>query len=773
MVSRRRRALVATGVALVVIVLAAVVVLPAMVPREKLRAMAEETLRQRTGGDVSLGELSLDVLPRLRLVLDRSHVAVTGEGLAGAGLQAGPLVSGRVDLARLDIDVALWPLLQRRVEVGQIRLVEPRLDVVTAPADGAGGPADGGGGGGAAVGLALAAVSVQDGALAWREAGTGRGVRVTGWQQQMQAPDLDVLLIRLQRMAGQEAPVDHHTGAATLHLEARIDSLVVVGVGDQPTPPLTDLSLVASVSAPQSADRLDVAVIGLEAPPVRAAADLRVDPRRVIVDRLELAVGDAVNVTGTASLPVAAGGGAMQADLAGSLRLALLLDTLAPYLPAPEVDAPPLPGLDGDLALAVRADLPQAPSISDAEAWGAARARGLDGTLQVTARGGPVTVTAPALGAPLRLGAVDLAADLRSPSSPARLRLTGIDHPGITGDAQLTVRPAGDDGVVRADLALPRLDLDALAEQARRMQACAPPRPDRWTLVTPAWAAAEQSTIRPGDLIPPELAVDLTAEAAELVFLKTPYTDISLRGRLRDRVIDATDLGARLGTGSVRGTARLDYASDPGGRAAWDVRVQDAPATALMKPYLGDLAAVWTGSVSASARGACDLADPDAMKRSLTVVGNLAGSDGVIDLREQLAEIRPYLGDRDDLLRVRYSAARQGYEVRDAKVMVQGLHIDGHDTDWTGGGWIGLDGDLVLDLSVKLPRGFTPDLGDLSFAAEALRGDDGRIGLDLAVTGRTDRPRVTLKVDREKLQDQLLKEAKKGLGGFLDRLKGK
>jgi len=198
-----------------------------------------------------------------------------------------------------------------------------------------------------------------------------------------------------------------------------------------------------------------------------------------------------------------------------------------------------------------------------------------------------------------------------------------------------------------------------------------------------------------------------------------------------------------------------------------------------MKPYLNDLADYWSGNASVNARGSCDLADPETVRNTLSIDGDLAGSDGTIDLRESLAGVQQYLGNRQDLLRVKYSAARQDFKVRDGKVIISGLRIDGRDTDWTGGGWIGLDGKLDLDLSVRLPAGYTPNLGDASFLADALRDEEGRIGLDFGLTGPTAAPAVKLKLDPEALmksdavQDKVEDEVKKGLGGLLDRLKGK
>ena len=80
---------------------------------------------------------------------------------------------------------------------------------------------------------------------------------------------------------------------------------------------------------------------------------------------------------------------------------------------------------------------------------------------------------------------------------------------------------------------------------------------------------------------------------------------------------------------------------------------------------------------------------------------------------------------------------------------------------------------------MRLPAGYTPNLGDMTFLADALRDDQGRIGLDFGLTGPTRAPAVKLKLDPAELlnsdavQDQVEEEVKKGLGGLLDRLKGK
>jgi hypothetical protein len=260
---------------------------------------------------------------------------------------------------------------------------------------------------------------------------------------------------------------------------------------------------------------------------------------------------------------------------------------------------------------------------------------------------------------------------------------------------------------------------------------------------------------------------------------QTPYREVRLDGTLRARVIDVPSLEARLGTGRIAGSARVDYAGDPTGHASWQAAATEVPASALLEPYAGWLAAVWTGAIDADLRGDCSLADPEVVRRTLSLTGDLRGTEGSVDLRQQLSGVSKYLGSRQDLLQVTYNRIRQHVVVDDGKVLLQDLQVDGTQTDWTGDGWVSLDGAIDLGLHVKLPAGFTPDLGDLSFLAEGLRDDQGRIGLDLKLGGQARSPSVGLDLDpaalleQEDLRKRLQEEAQKGLGGLLDRLKGR
>lgn len=923
MASRRTKLIGGIAGGLVLLLVLVVVLVPLLVPREKLRSIAEQRAREMTGGEVSLGELSLSVFPRLKLVLGESTLAVDRQGLIGAGQIPGPLESATAKLGKLEVDLALLPLIQQKVEFGEIRLIAPQVTLVTAPPDEAA-PAEvpaipGAPGATTApqpgVSLALAAVEVRDGQLTWQESGSERTVTVAGWQQDLSAPMLGAFMQRLQRLSGWELPADREPGDATLDLDTRIGRIELVGFGASPLPALENLHLRGAMTLPPSAEQARISVAELSMAPLAVAAEALWTPAAFRVTEMTITGGEAVELGGTASLVLPPAVGPLTVALDGQVDLSQVLAMAEPWLPEPAADQPPLPtfdgridlelsvdlaeapllsdaaawqaawqaGLDGqvqarvmsgavtvstpqladpltiesvtitsdlasargrtrakvqglvhpaaradasldftlppaggaltvearmsgDLArmmataepflpprpagaeplpelagevtAAVAVDLKTAPSLADTAAWRASWARGLDGKAELTARAQRLSVAVPQLGDPLTIAQADLVSDLRSPGGRSELTVQGVEHAITSGRGEMTVIPKAAGGATAVDLRLDRLDLDAMAEIARAQKEAAETQAFGLELV-PTARADELEKKAVGELIPPELAVDLDARVKEMIFLKARYSDVEATGTLRERVIDVPQLAARLGTGRLSGTAKLDYGSDPFGRATWSAKVEDAPASALLEPYARGLASIWTGALRADLSGACDLADPEAIRNSLTLEGDVLGTDGMIDLRQSLGGVTRYLGDRQDLLRVVYDGVDQHLKIRDGKVFIEGLKVDGKQTDWTGDGWISLDGEIDMGLHVKLPAGFTPDLGDLSFVAEGLRDENGRIGLDLALTGPAARPAVALDIDparmlqSEGLKKGLEEEVKKGLGGLLDRLKGK
>ncbi len=785
MARRLRRVILGVGGAIVLLLVLAVVLLPVLVPQDRLRAIAVERVRAATGGEVALGDVSLRVLPRLRLVLGRSSLALTGPGLRGAGLQPGTLDSARVNLERLELDLALLPLLRRQLEFGRIRLVGPDVLAVTHPvpaadstataddrAQGAGTPAP--------WGLALAGVEVRDGHVLWRETGTPRRVELSGWKQDITGSNLGLVAARAQRLAGlPPAPGqgdDRASGDATLGLRATVDRLALAGFGARQLPPLADLVLAAELGIPAAADHATFAVTELSLPGWKVTLTGQADRRRVTVTELNLTGGEgAVDLAGNLGLATPPSSGRLQGALAGRIDVAGALKAAQTFLPPPAPGADPPPEVTGTLSLTLVVGDGDAPPLDRADLWQAAFASGGLDTFRLTAESTDLVIASPQLGEPLRLPRLEYRGDLAAPGLPHHLVARGLAHPVVQGDVTLDLGLGTAEVPHRAELKLGRLDLDALTAILQQQDATSTQARANWSLVDEAHAAAGRRPV--GETIPADLKVVFTAAADEVLVTRLPYRSVTMAGELAHRVIDVTSLRADLGGGVVTGTARVDYAGNPEGAATFDFQASRVPASTMLQPYTPQLAALWEGRLDAVGRGSCRLGDQDVVLRSLSLDGTLAATDGRIDLTTLLGSIEPYLGDRKDLMRVTYSKYAQKVRVETGKVHVSDLVIDGPQTDWTGGGWLGLDGTLDLAVRVKLPPNYVPELGDLAWMAEALKDEQGRVDLGFRLTGRQTSPTVALDLDtsrlRGKASEELKEKVREGLGGLLDKLKRK
>ncbi len=792
MARSRRRTILTVLVVVVGLLVLATVLLPRLVPRDKLRAMAVERLRTATGGDVNLGEVSVRLWPRLRLVLGESRLTVTAEGLRRAGQQPGPLVRGYVGLKRFEIDLALVPLLKKRLEFGEIRLIGPDLNIATrtAPTDTGGVPGGGGGGGGgqsAAWGLAFAGVEVRDGTVTWQDADSGRRVALSGWQQDLTAPDLGLLLRRLQRLSapGKADASADAAGDASLALDATIAKIELVGFGASPLPPLTDVTLKTTVTVPPATDRIAFDVSELSLPGWRATAVGQValapaSGKQLSIENLTLTGPDgAAELAGQTSMTLPPTGGPLAADLHGTVDLATLPGALLAFLPPRPQGAASPPSLTGKLTVSLEAKAARAPALSDKAAWQAGPAKGLLDRFRLHAEGQQLSLAMPLLGEPLQIPRLDYTGDLHRAGWPQTLVLSDLAHPVVQGTAKMTIALGAKGRAHHIEAAVENLDLDALAAAMQKQAGDQQARRSGWSLVDAAHAAEARGTTAPGDLIPADLELVVKTTVAKVMLMKTPYTSVGLSGNLAHKVLTVTALDADLGGGDITGTGNVDYATDPQGVATFTLDASQVPASALLAPYVPQLAAIWTGNLQAHTSGSCRLGDKARITSSLAMTGMLDGANGRIDLKDMLGGLEPYLGTRADLLHVVYNKCKESFRIEDGKIKLSNLDIDGKDTDWTGSGSVGLDGALDLEFHVKLPPGFTPDLGDASFLADGLRDGDGRIGLDVKLTGNSRDPEASLDLDTKKIlqnpkvQEEAKDKLKKAAGGLLDKLKGK
>ncbi|MBL8839653.1 MAG: AsmA family protein, partial [Alphaproteobacteria bacterium] len=104
--------------ALVVLVVAAAFIIPAFVPVDVYKAQLEERVRAATGRDFAIrGPVSLTILPSLAVRADD----------AALGNVPGAAAAQMIAIKRLDVEVALMPLLSGRIEVTRLVLTEPQI----------------------------------------------------------------------------------------------------------------------------------------------------------------------------------------------------------------------------------------------------------------------------------------------------------------------------------------------------------------------------------------------------------------------------------------------------------------------------------------------------------------------------------------------------------------------------------------------------------------------------------------------------------------------
>ena len=112
-----RKLLISLGV-LIVLIVAAGLAAPFLIPAERYRGLIEAQVEKATGRDFQIrGPMKLSLLPNPHLELNDVHLANRPGGRA----------TEMASFKRLDLGVALRPLLDRRIEVEKVVLIEPRI----------------------------------------------------------------------------------------------------------------------------------------------------------------------------------------------------------------------------------------------------------------------------------------------------------------------------------------------------------------------------------------------------------------------------------------------------------------------------------------------------------------------------------------------------------------------------------------------------------------------------------------------------------------------
>lgn len=278
-----------------------------------------------------------------------------------------------------------------------------------------------------------------------------------------------------------------------------------------------------------------------------------------------------------------------------------------------------------------------------------------------------------------------------------------------------------------------------------------------------------------GEKIPEDLVLEFEGRADSFTAQAMPLTDLKWVGELDRRILTLEEITASLGKGELFGALEIDYERHSDGILDFEAEAEGVPAAEFLQTWVPDLAEKLDSDLDAQVRGNCQLGTQEVIQQSLTLNGGITSGEGTLWAREWLQDVLPYLGSRQDLADIEFRSLTHDLRIEQGRYLVEDVKIDGIDTQWQGDGSFGLDGTIDLDVAVRLPAGFTPDLGQWSFLADTLRDSEGRVKLDMSLSGMAAKPKVGMNLGS--LQDAAKGESgealKKGLGGLLDKWKNR
>ncbi len=671
------------------VLLALAVLLPALAAAavvllfdgEALKPRAADAVRQATGR-----ELTIAGPVRLRWSLTPT-VSATGVFLANPSGMSRPAMAM---LDRVDVQVALWPLLRRRVEVRGITLIGP--DVLL-ERDAAGQPnwvfarpaAPSSDSASAAPGTPAArmqvsvdAIQVRDGRLGWLSGGRLDTLAVAALQARPEAPgtvrvvgtlDVNGAALNLQGTTGTLAnaggvwPVDlslsgggatlRAAGAlgATVALTAEVPDLAALSsLAGRPLPPLRNVHGSAQLGS-----------LGLSALNVQAAGELGA----VRLTRLQVTAAAPDQPVSLSAEGVAGAGPVTLTATTGSLAALLR---------------------PGTVPVQVQAQM--AGAVLTAE--GTADPRSGIVELQVSARVQDMQALGAAAG--VRLPALrGVTLDVRaSNASPGVVVLRGLRvvAPGadVAGDLAIATAPRP---AIRGSLVSQRLDLDALAASMAPAALPASPAAPAAPVPSAPAPATPPARLLPDAPLPFEALrrgdADLQLSVNEAIWRSVPFRAVSARLLLQDGRLRLDPVQAQVPGGPAAASLAMDAGTQT---ASLSLQSQGLAAGPLLSALLGQEAGAGTLDLDIALQGKG--ASPRALAATLDGHAGVALVDGEFDLGGIMAALGDALpkglpmtpGGRSHVrcLALRVDAAAGQAALRTLLLDSARLHLEGEGT---------------------------------------------------------------------------------------------
>ncbi|MGH7732078.1 MAG: AsmA-like C-terminal region-containing protein [Candidatus Eiseniibacteriota bacterium] len=357
---------------------------------------------------------------------------------------------------------------------------------------------------------------------------------------------------------------------------------------------------------------------------------------------------------------------------------------------------------------------------------------------------------------------------VQSPALPNRIE-------GVRGDIRFTPARASVTGFA-ARAGKSSIALEATAERPLALLSPPPPAagttasgPPR-TPIAPAVVSfnaassyldlAEFLPTTPGAPILPNATGEGRVTVARLRSQKLDVQDVAARVRLEPGVLAVPEFSMRAYGGTALGNARFDMRDPARPSYAVKTQVDSLEADAILSawtPVKGLLHGSFTSTLDLSGAGLT----PDDLKRTITAVGLALVANGTFGPGPALEAVARYTRV-PALKQLRFKDARLPFRIERGRVVTDPVVFDGPNGEWRLIGSVGFDGTLDYAVSATLPQEVVQRLGATSaLAAGALADPQGRMFLDLRLTGKASAPQVAW--DGGAMRDRLAGRASQAL----------
>lgn len=212
--------------------------------------------------------------------------------------------------------------------------------------------------------------------------------------------------------------------------------------------------------------------------------------------------------------------------------------------------------------------------------------------------------------------------------------------------------------------------------------------------------------------------------------------------------------------GVVSGDANFDLTDTAKPAYAVHAKVEGVQADAMLSawtPVRGLIRGALDTNLDFSGRGQ----EPDDLKRTLTLVGLAAFSEGTVGPGPTLDAISQFV-KIPALKEVKFKDLQLPMRIEQGRMISDPVKLSGASGEWVLAGSVGFDGSLDYAVSVTLPPAAVAALNARSaLAAGALADDQGRMLLDLRLSGNAKSPKVAW--DTGAMRDRLAGRASAAL----------